>query len=234
MKSQSSARLILFDIDGTLISTDGLARKTFAEVLEQVYQVESPALTHDFAGKTDLQIVYEIMTLAGLTEIRIQERLDDLFENIFYLLQSKLTKETVRIHEGVFDALNAISKRDDCTLGILTGNMKRGAELKLAPHGLNKYFSIGAYGDESRYRNELPAIARSRAESLTGFRYVGKNIVIIGDTPHDISCGAHLGVRTIAVATGGTSYDELKKHNPDFLFDSLANTHEVLTSILQE
>jgi phosphoglycolate phosphatase-like HAD superfamily hydrolase len=103
--------------------------------------------------------------------------------------------------------------------------------MKLAPHGLDRYFPIGAYGSDARRRSDLPAIALERAREATGRSFRGKEIVIIGDTPHDITCGAHLNVRTIAVATGGADHTTLESYHPDALFHSLADTAGVLDAI---
>ncbi len=224
-------RLILFDIDGTLISTRGIAKETFAEVLEEVYGMPTVARGHDFAGKTDLQIVYEVMTLSGLSEAEVAGKLEEAFGVIFERMRPRLTRETVHVHAGVVPLLDALAADRQCLLGLLTGNMEAGAKMKLQPHGLDRYFSLGAYGNDARRRSDLPAIAVERARRATGRRFRGKEIVIIGDTPHDITCGAHLNVKSIAVATGGADHDTLRSYHPDALFHSLSETERVLEAI---
>lgn len=224
-------RLILFDIDGTLISTRGIAKETFAEVLEEVYGMPTIARAHDFAGKTDLQIVYEVMTLSGLEESEVEPKLQVAFALIFERMRPRLTRETVHVHPGVVDLLEALRADEECLLGLLTGNMETGAKLKLRPVGLDRFFPLGAYGSDARKRSDLPAIAVERARRETGRRFRGKEIVIIGDTPHDISCGAHLNVKSIAVATGGADHETLASCHPDALFHSLSETELVLNAI---
>lgn len=227
-------RLVLFDIDGTLISTRGIAKETFAVVLERVYGIPTIARDHDFAGKTDLQIVFEVMNGSGLNDDAIHPRLDEAFDEIFEELGPRLTMESVRVHDGVVALLEQLVNMSGITVALLTGNMERGARMKLEPHDLNRFFAFGAFGSDARYRHELPAIAVARAENVSGERFVGKEIVIIGDTPHDVTCGAHLGVRTIAVATGGATHEHLARYSPDFLFHSLEDTDAVIEAIGRE
>lgn len=231
-RAQERKRLVLFDIDGTLLTTNGLAKETFTQALHEVYRVPIRAHDYSFAGKTDLQIVHDIMRASGITEAEVNMGIDKLFGIILARLESILTAETVSVYDGVFEILEAITAENSCTLGLLTGNLERGAFLKLAPHGLNKYFRFGAFGSDARLRAALPAIAIERAYHQSGKKFSGKEIVIIGDTEHDITCGAHLHVRTIAVATGGTPYEELQRHHPDYLFEDLRDTQRTLDAIL--
>ena len=135
---------------------------------------------------------------------------------------------------GAHELVTALAVDRRVTLGLLTGNIDRGMELKLASTGLLPLFKVVANGSDSGYRPDLPAIAVERAERLTGHRFVGKEIVIIGDTPADILCGADHSVRTIAVATGRHTLEELAEHDPDFLFADMGDWRAVMGAILEE
>ena len=113
----------------------------------------------------------------------------------------------------------------------MTGNMLQGARIKLTPPDLLKYFGFGAFGNDAEDRYNLPKIAIDRAYDRTGATFRAKDIVVIGDTPHDIECGRHLNVRTIAVETGIFSAEELAKHQPDHLFRDLGDLDAVLDAM---
>jgi phosphoglycolate phosphatase len=227
-------RLVLFDIDGTLISTHGLAKESFAQVLEQAFGFDTPARNHSFAGKTDRQIYHEVMALTSVPFALVEEKSEEVFEAFFSKLEAVISLDNITIHEGVYELLAALEAQPSVTLALLTGNMKRGAKMKLTPPGLFHRFAFGAFGDDAVQRRELPDIAVDRAFLFTGNRFTEKEIVVIGDTPNDIQCGRHLNVRTIAVATGGADLDTLARHDPDYLFPTLADTANVLASIFEE
>lgn len=228
-----SKRLVLFDIDGTLMSTGGVGRLAFKRAMEEVYG-PMPALSEwTFAGKTDPQIVNEVLASAGHGPEAIEKRRDEVLARYLRYLEASLP-ESPQCHAkpGVHALLEALAAHEDVSLGLLTGNLEPGARIKLTPFGLFDYFAFGAYGSDHADRRELPAIAVERAESLWGYRYSGKQIVIIGDTEHDIRCGASLGVRAIAVATGPYGVSELEAHGADAVFADLADTEAVLAAIL--
>lgn len=233
INTRAFLRLVLFDIDGTLISTNGIARASFADAAHEVFGVETVARTHPFAGKTDPQIYNEVTAASGIARDVAERERERLFTRFFELLDARIGEGDVKVHAGVRELLAALAEIQPVTLGLLTGNMLRGARIKLAPPGLNDYFGFGAFGSDATYRYELPAIALERAYTRTGYVFREKEIVIIGDTPHDIECGRHLNVRSIAVATGGASREELAAHTPDFLFDDLSDTEHVIEAITQ-
>jgi len=226
-----SKRLVLFDIDGTLVTTNGLARHHFADALEAVAGVPTNARMHDFAGKMDPQIYYELLRDAGIDSARAAEMFHAFAAEFYRRLAPELTVDTIEVLPGIKNVLEALQSNSDITLALLTGNMHEGAWLKLSPVGLFRYFAFGAFGDDAMYRHELPAVALDRAKSVTGRGFSGKEIVIIGDTPHDISCGQAFQVRSIAVATGTYSYDSLAEYSPDYLFHTLEDTQAVVRSI---
>jgi phosphoglycolate phosphatase-like HAD superfamily hydrolase len=229
--SNGTKRLALFDIDGTLITTDGLAREHFARALEDVFGTPTPAREHDFAGKMDTQIYHEILELAGIDPEMRRAKFETFSATFYRTLEPFLNEDTVNVLPGVTTLLEVLKTDDDITVGLLTGNLEQGARLKLGAVGLSGYFPFGAFGSDGMYRNELPAIAVRRAETHTGIRFREKEIVIIGDTPNDIQCGESLNVKTVAVATGKFSYETLESYEPDHLFRSLKHTDAVLSSI---
>jgi phosphoglycolate phosphatase-like HAD superfamily hydrolase len=207
--------LVLFDIDGTLISTNGLAREHFADAIEEVFQMHSSARTHDFAGKMDTQIYREILSANGIADREIESGFERFVTTFYKRLRPHLTPETITVLPGI-------------------RNFEEGARLKLSPVDLNKYFPFGAFGSDGHFRHELPEIAVLRAREATGHTFTGKQIVIIGDTPNDITCGQALRVKTIAVSTGIIAYEKLASYEPDYMFNNLSETESVLHAIYSE
>jgi phosphoglycolate phosphatase len=231
MDTRTHLRLILFDIDGTLITTNGVARRTFIDTLEAVFGRTDFPRDHDFAGKTDQQIYYEIMAGSGITSDIIELKKETVYGEFVRRLEGLLTPDNVRALPGVPSLLEALAAEQAATLALLTGNLLRGAQLKLTPPRLLHYFGFGAFGNDAVHRYQLPAIALDRAYKRTGYSFHAKEIVVIGDTPNDIGCGRHLNVRTLAVATGKHAADDLIAEHPDFLFRDLSDTDAVLRAI---
>lgn len=228
-------KVVLFDIDGTLLLTDGAGRRAVFRALEDVYETSVPDGIQ-FDGKTDPQIVRELMQLAGLTDERIDERLHQVLDRYVGLLQAELSRfdASVALMPGVTPLLEALEAREDVMLGLLTGNVRHGAAAKLDAVGIGtSRFRIGAFGSDHETRPELPAIARARAEALLGHAVRGDDVVVIGDTPADMGCGLGIGARAIGVATGRYSVDELRACQPVAVFKDLSDTSAVLRTIVE-
>ena len=225
-------RLILFDIDGTLLSAAGAAGPPFRAALEEVFGTSGPSHGYSFAGRTDPQIARELLELAGVSAAHVDSSLERVWELYLAGLERSLLDTRVRVLPGVHALLDRLQDETGGILGLLTGNLREGARLKLEAAGIGfDRFAIGAFGSDHADRPELPAVAIRRAEDRFGHRFRGKSVVIIGDTPRDIACGEHLGVRTIAVATGSYPAEELESCGPDHLFETLEDTEAVLGAI---
>lgn len=187
-----------------------------------------------YDGKTDKQIVRDLMRAEGFSDPVIDERMPHVLVEYIAGLQREIASPHTRVEAlaGVMPLLDALVHRSHCVVGLLTGNLEPGAQQKLIAAGIAfERFTIGAYGSDHEIRSELPAIARQRALERHGIQFDGRAVVIVGDTPSDISCGRPIGARAIAVATGHYTRDALTEHEPDALFDDLSDTGAVLAAI---
>ena len=228
----SAPRLVLFDIDGTLLSASQLFREAIAEALQETFGTEGPMDAYDFSGKTDPQIVRELMRGADIPEPDIDARLGASLEAYRSHLLSRMRPEHIRPKPGVSALVEALAADPRVTLGLLTGNLEPCARAKLDPLALNRHFGFGAYGSDHEDRHELPPIAVERAHAATGRRFAGKAVVVVGDSIHDVRCGRGIGVRSVAVATGRTSRAELAAESPDALLPDFSDTAAALLAIL--
>ena len=235
------SRLVLFDIDGTLLTTHRRGwENPFKEAIERSFQEDGTPVTVDTSqyrpgGKTDPQIVYELLEGSGVADETITKILPKIQKKYVRRLRDTIRgPQHAELKPGVKELLAELDSRKELLLGLLTGNFEEGARIKLETHGLNKYFPFGAFGDGARKRSELPERALEAAKQHAGHTFSRKNIVIIGDTPNDIHCGRHLHVRTLAVATGPFSMEQLEAEGPDFVFQNLTETQKVLMAILED
>ena len=226
-------KLVLFDIDGTLLSSSGAGRRAMEAALSLIFgSPGSPSYRYD--GKTDRQIVRELMRGEGLDDGRIDREMTSVIEMYIDFLRAELLRPGTRVtcYTGVVTLLDALEERDDRVLGLLTGNLRHGAHAKLEAAGINPgRFRASAFGSDHEARQELPAIAQRRAKEELGLKVAGESIVIIGDTPSDIACGRGIGARAIAVATGHYSVAELEGHSPCRVFADLRDTAAVMAAI---
>jgi phosphoglycolate phosphatase len=224
-------RLVLFDIDGTLLTDRGASREAFGGALQAVYGYDGDLGRYDFSGRTDPQITYMVLGDAGLSREQIAAKMDELWEHYLAGLARNATPERVRVLPGIDRLLRALAAREDVMLALLTGNIEPGARIKLGAAGLNHYFPFGAFGSDSMHREELPPIAIRRASEEGGHRFQGRDVVIIGDSIYDVRCGVPHDATTIAVASGKTSADRLRAENPHHFFESAERLDELLAAI---
>ena len=226
-------RLVLFDIDGTLLHSHGAGRRAMEAALLETFGTKgSPAYRYD--GKTDKQIVRDLMREEGFSDAIIDARMAELLDTYVAGLQREIASPHTRVEAitGVLPLLDALVHRSHCIVGLLTGNLEPGAQHKLTAAGIDfGRFALGAYGSDHEIRSELPAIAQQRAREVLGLAIEGSAMVIVGDTPSDIACGRPIGARAIAVATGHYTVESLSEHAPDALFNDLGDTEAVLRAI---
>lgn len=227
-------KLALFDIDGTILLSDGAGRRAVHQALREVYGGIGPQ-GHRFDGKTDRQIVRELMRLDGHDDARIDAGLDDALARYVRYLERELAQpeHAPRLLDGVLALLDALEARPDVTLGLLTGNVEAGARAKLAAAGIDPdRFTSSAFGSDSEHRPDLPAVAQRRAAASLGREMPGDRVVVIGDTPADVQCGRGIGARAIGVATGRYGVAELESHGAAYVFADLTNTTAVVEAIV--
>ncbi len=225
-------RLVLFDIDSTLIDARGAGGRAMRQAILEVYGVSGDLGDYSFHGRTDPAIIRDLAKMWGADgSAAAPGQLERCLERYVSLLHEELGEDQVDVLPGVRDLVLALSDDARVLLGLLTGNVAEGAHAKLAPTGMLHLFAVGAYGSDSAERSDLPLVAVDRAGRLTGRRFSGKQIVVIGDTPADIQCGAALDVATVAVATGRHSVEELAQYHPDHLFSDFRDWRTALRAI---
>jgi len=228
-------KLVLFDIDGTILLTAGAGRRAIMAALAA--EVENVAAFEGIRmdGKTDPQIVAEMLAAAGQPEPRESARIQSLCERYVSLLARELEQPTTRttVMPGVRPLLDRLEAEPGVVLGLLTGNLAEGAALKLRSGGIApERFRVGAYGSDAAHRPDLPQIAARRAAAIFGHVPSGAEVVIIGDTPADVACGVGIEARALGVATGAYSVAELQACGAHAVFQDLRGTDAVLEAIL--
>lgn len=233
-------RLVLFDIDGTLLWTDGAGRRAIHRALLDEAGTAGPIEGYRFDGKTDPQIVRELLALAGHPEAEDESRVAAVCRRYVALLHAELARpeQRTKVMAGVAELLEALAPHEAAgrvLVGLLTGNLEAGAALKLRSAGIDPArFAVGAFGSDSHRRSDLPAVAARRAaERVGGGRtFIGKAIVIVGDTPDDVACGRPVGARAVAVATGFYDVAALQAAGAAHVFRDLTDTGAVLEALL--
>jgi len=218
--------LLLWDIDGTLIASGGAGRRALEVALREVFAVDGSLADIDFAGRTDRWITREVFRKFALVES--PEAVTRYQEGYLAALPAALHNPQARVLPGVRDLLRAVAEHGQIAQGLLTGNIRRGAQLKLMHHGLWEHFPFGAFAEDGEHRNDLGPHAVRRARECHGVAFPGARTWVIGDTPHDIACGKAIGARTLGLTTGGCSVAELQAHEPTAVLPDFRDTSEVL------
>lgn len=226
-------RLLLFDVDGTLLTARGAGRLALARAVERTWGIPGAIDRYDFRGKTDPRIVCDLMREAGVPESLIAARLPSCFETYVRELEALIGDgHPVQLMPGVAEVVGALAERSDALVGLLTGNIEAGARAKLRPTGLLPLFRVGAYGSDDADRNRLPAIARARARALLGYDVPFDRVIIIGDTPLDVECARGCGAVAVAVATGFHPIADLAACRPDLLFADFSDTRVTVEALI--
>jgi phosphoglycolate phosphatase len=222
-------RLLLFDIDGTLIHSGGAGIEALKRALKERFGIEDDLHDIEFAGMTDSGIVVSILNKHKIPASA--ENVAAFLDSYVHFLSSELPRRKGKLLPGVLELLENLKGRKHVVLALLTGNVSRGAQLKLGHYGVWHFFEFGAFADDHHDRNQLGPFARARAEEKHGREFSAEEIDVIGDTPRDIACGKALGARTIAVATGSWSRERLSQYNPDILIDDFSDVHRLIHTL---
>lgn len=222
-------KLLLFDIDGTLVDCGGAGSRSLESTFAEMFGVQNAFEGISMAGKTDPQIIRESLTRHGITHDGLIPKLLNIYISN---LKTEIIKTDKSIMPGAREALDAVSSLPNRFLsGILTGNIEAGARIKLGAFGLEGYFRAGAFGSDDEDRNMLLPHAVKRFESIAGSCISFRNCIVIGDTPRDVECAKLHGAACIGVATGPYSFKELEKAGADFVFNTLEKTCALLDAI---
>ena len=224
--TQQHKRLLLFDIDGTLINSAGAGVQALISTLAERFEIQDDLSDIEIAGVTDSGIVVSILNKHKIPAT--PENITAFLDSYVHYLSLELPRRKGTLLPGVLELLEKLKSRKHLVLALLTGNVSRGAQLKLEHYGVWHFFEFGAFADDHQDRNQLGPFARARAKEKHGREFSAAEIDVIGDTPRDIACGKALGARTIAVATGTWSRDKLAKHEPDFLIDDLSDVDRLI------
>lgn len=229
-------KLVLFDIDGTILLSSGAGRRAIVAALAAEVGPAEAWKRIRFDGKTDPQILRELLLASGDPNAPSADRLAALGRKYVGLLQEELARPDHRttLLPGVSRLLDRVEAESGTILGLLTGNFLEGARLKLKSAGIEPArFLVGAYGSDSSHRPELPPIAVERAVPFFGRYPRGHEVVIVGDTPEDVTCGQCIGARAVGVATGSYSMKDLQRAGASAVFQDLSETEAVLAAILE-
>jgi len=220
-------RLLLFDIDGTLVNTGGAGVEALKLIMHHRFGAKDDLRDIEIAGKTDRAIIHDILRKYQVEPT--EENIASFAEEYIHRLPLSLSRSRGRVLPGIQSLLERLKPQPNIVLALLTGNLQQGARLKLQHYGLWDFFEFGAFADD--HHDRLGAFARERAQRKHGHDFDAADIDVIGDTNYDIACGNAFGARTIAVATGSWSRERLQACSPDFLFDDLADTDEVIKKL---
>ena len=225
-------KLILFDIDGTLLLSRGIPRVSFLTVLKKHFPNISDKTYVKFSGMTDPQIIKQILHANGDNTKLSDQLLKKLFMEFSIELAKNLTRENPPdLLPGIVKLLDKLQSIPNCYLGLVTGNIMAGARIKLLTAGLYHYFPLGAFGSDHENRNLLPPIAVERAQNYYNKLFKKSDTWIIGDSIYDIRCAQANNFKNIAVLTGFTPESAFKDENPDFILKNLEDTTKVLSII---
>ncbi len=220
LKTATAKRLLLFDIDHTLIDSGGAGVQALRDAFVEQFGIVDDLQGIEIAGQTDTGIIQQILRKQG---IELSEKnIAAFLARYLQLLARELPRREGTLLPGISELLQRLREERRNVIALLTGNVERGAKLKLEHYGVYHFFKFGAFADDHYLRNELGPFAVERAFEEHGIRFAPGEIDVIGDTPHDIACGKAIGARTIAVLTGDFSRAQLAEHAPDFIVEDFS------------
>lgn len=221
-------RLLLFDIDGTLVRSAGAGKRSMEIAFREVYGIGNGFRDIHMMGRTDPAILREALKNHGITPV--EDETGRFRELYFRTLASEIERprEGKRVCEGIPDLLEALMDRSDVLLGLLTGNWRTSGMIKLRYFEIDAFFKLGAFADDNEDRNLLVPVAVERARDFLHTDLAPEDVFVIGDTPLDVACAKPHGARTVAVATGFHAVDVLAESGADFVYENLGHTREVL------
>jgi phosphoglycolate phosphatase-like HAD superfamily hydrolase len=222
-------KLLLFDIDQTILHSGGAGEKALTRALRDRFGLEEDLGNIEIAGKTDVWIAHRIFEAHGIEPL--PDNVKRFLDGYLHYLKVELGLNDGRLLPGFPDILHALARLPNVAMGLLTGNLRRGAELKLGHYGVLDHFAFGAFADDSHDRNRLGPFARERAREAHGQDFDPADIFVIGDTPHDIACAKAIGARGVGVATGRYSRAALEAAGADFVFDDLSDVERVIRTL---
>ncbi len=230
LMTPSDRRLLLFDIDGTLITSGGAGEQALKDAMSARFGVVEDLQGVSLAGSTDANIAVQLLRRHGLDPE--PENIAALLDEYLTRLPSRMTERNGFLMPGIISLLEELHTKPEAVLGLLTGNVERGAKIKLTHYGVWHFFEFGAYADDHHDRNELGKFAQARALAKHGEEFPPERIYVIGDTPRDIECGRAIGAQTVAIATGQYSVEELSVYKPDHLFEDFSDTAAVVQVLI--
>jgi phosphoglycolate phosphatase len=218
--SPRMVRLVLFDVDGTLVHTGGAGKSAFARTFAAAFNAHDGVQKVNFGGRTDISLARELFGIHGIAAT--PENFRRFFAHYAFWLDHLMTQSNGDACRGVREFIRDLrALPEPPMLGLLTGNIRLGAEIKLRRYGLWEMFETGAFADDHEDRNHIALAALERGRRVLGEKLQPREIVVVGDTPHDVRCGKFIGAQTLAVATGGAKLDELNNHKPDWVVEDL-------------
>jgi len=223
-------KLVLFDIDGTLIKSSRGHSTAFSEAFRKVYGIDTNIDIINHHGMTDQQIIIEVLKKNGLDEQTIKSKIEKCIKAMIKSFNEIVNNSEIIVLEGVRELLKELDK-NNVLMGLVTGNLEPIARSKLKKVGLNHYFKFGGFGSDDINRTNLVRIAIKRVKENFDFK-LNNNVFLFGDAPREIKAGKEAGVKTIGVTTGIYSKEQLKDAGADFIFESLKNTNKILKIIL--
>ena len=222
-------KLLLFDIDGTLLDTGGAGGAALLDSAEEIFNVKREALPPlDLAGATDLGVLRKLFSDA---QVAMEPDSVSIFRETYLgFLQARLNAVNFpgRLLPGVAGAIERLARDERFVLGLLTGNFRRGAEIKLDRFQMRKPFIDGAFGDDAEDRNHLGPIALARLSAARNHQFLPQEVIVIGDTPKDVACAHAFGARCVAVATGKFSLSALQEHASWQVLEDLSDTDQFI------